>query len=495
MTIQYLFKITMITLAGVIMSVSCSHLDLDPISQETTENAYTSGPQIESALIGVYKAFHSSSYYAWDHVVFSDIRSDNFYAGGDNPEVFMVDEFTVSSTHSKVYDAWQSFYNAISRANLVLEKTPLIKEQLTEERRMQIMGEAYFLRAYHYFTLVKLFGDVPIVLQTFDLAHEASFRYPSRSTQEEVYEQIIADLNEAEVRLPDVYATAAEGKARATKGAVHALLAKVAAQRPVPQYADVIHYVDLLVNSPAGYSLLPDFDALFDGNHYNNAESILEIQYIGGTIGNWGPQMQLPPSLSGDTWRKFATPSQDLVKAFDDEGDVIRKNATLIFEQVSWIDEFWGYASNSSIPFAYKWRNAGGWNSPDHVYILRLADLMLLKAEAYNELGNLGQALVEVNKIRARVHLPDLTPAETASKETMKKAILKERRLELVQEAHRWDDLVRTGMVLEVMNNTIDVDLRTNTRVNYQVTQRDMVLPIPQIERGRNPNLTQNLGY
>ena len=90
----------------------------------------------------------------------------------------------------------------------------------------------------------------------------------------------------------------------------------------------------------SNYTLI-NYEHLFDGNHYNNNESILEIQYLGGDEGNWGPQMLLPPSISGDTWRKFVTPSHNLIDAFDAEGDEIRKNASVLMESVQWVDEYY----------------------------------------------------------------------------------------------------------------------------------------------------------
>jgi hypothetical protein len=293
--------------------------------------------------------------------------------------------------------------------------------------------------------------------------------------------------------LPDFYSDdASVNKARATKGAANALLSKVYAQKPAPDYAKVLEHANAVINSPAGYSLLPEFGQLFDGNHYNNAESIMEVQFVGGTEANWGPQLLLPPSLSGDTWRKFVTPSQDLVKAFDDEGDVVRKNATILFETAPWSDEFWSVAVGGNVPFAYKWKSANGWASTNRQYLLRLGDIILLKAEALNELDQLEAARAEVDKIRDRA---DLAPTTATDKAEMKLAIEKERRLELAQEAQRWDDLRRYGRAVEVMNNLNEIDLRTNTVKNYNMTPEKLLLPIPQSERNRNPQLGQNTGY
>lgn len=477
-------------------SMSCNdQLDLKPISQETADNAYSTASQIEAALTGCYESFQSSQYYAWDHIIFQDVRSDNNYAGGDNTEIYEFDNIDINTTNSRVMSAWSSIYNAISKANLVMEKAPLVAEGLSDERRQQIIGEALFLRAYHYYTLVKYFGGVPLYTQFISSTDPAETRKP-RNTVDEVYAQIINDLNEAVSYLPDTYGTdASVNKARATKGAANALLTKVYAQKPNPDYDAVLEHANAVINSPAGYVLLDSYDQLFDGNHYNNDESIMEVQYLGGNEGNWAPQLQLPPSLSGDSWRKFITPSQDLVAAFNAEGDNIRKNASILFENVSWVDEYWGNTPNSSVPFAYKWRNAGSWASTDDEYIFRLADIMLLKAEALNELGQIDQAAQVVNVIRGRVSLPELTAADKASQATMRTAILKERRLELSMESNRWDDLIRYGVAIETMNNVMDIDLRTNQPVNYNINENSLLLPIPQNEINRNPNLEQNPGY
>lgn len=468
-------------------------LDIKPISKETTEDAYVTATQLEAALTGSYETFQSSNYYIWDNVLFQDVRSDNHYAGGDNPEIFAIDKLEITPTNSRVYDAWSSIYNGILKANTVLERAPGINDPaLTEERRAQIMGEAYFLRAYHYYNLVKMWGGVPLVLEATKSTDPAVVRLP-RATEEEVYTQIIADLQIAlDNRLPDTYGDASITKARATKGAANALLAKVYAQKPNPDYNKVLFYADEVINSSAGYTLLTNYNHLFDGSHYNNNESIMEVQFLGGPEGNWAPQMHLPPSISGDTWRKFVTPSHDLVNAFDAEGDNVRKNASILMETVPWADEYWGNQTNSEIPFAYKWKNAMGWSSTDRQYILRLADIILLKAEALNELNRPTDAAMEVNKVRNRVGLDDIPQAVANSQEQMRDVILNERRLELAQEATRWDDLRRYNVAIEVMNSLNEIDLRTGQKVNYNATQGDLLLPIPQQELNRNPELVQN---
>jgi hypothetical protein len=473
--------------------ISCEDfLDLSPISEETSGNAYETANQIEAALVGAYESFQSSEYYVWDNLLFQDVRSDNNYAGGDNPEIFQIDFLEVTPTHTRLFTHWSNIYNAISKANLVIERVELITDvTLTEERRMQIRGEALFLRAYHYFTLVKLFGGVPLITNTIISLNPEDVNIP-RASVAEVYNQIILDLEAASTLLPEVYGNdASVNKARATSGAANALAAKVIMQSPNPDYNKVLEHITAVENSAADYRLI-DYNQLFDGNTPNNAESIIEVQYLGGNEGNFGPQLLLPPSISGDAWRKFVTPSQDVVKAFDDEGDNIRKNASILFESVNWVDEYWGNSAGTTIPFGYKMKNANGFASADRQYLLRFGDIVLLKAEALNELGQTAAAVAEVNKIRNRVSLPNLTQEQQASQEVLRTAILKERRLELFLEGHRWDDLVRNNQLIETMNNLVEIDLRTGNAVNYNMTQAKILLPIPQQELDRNPALVQN---
>ncbi|MCO6147418.1 RagB/SusD family nutrient uptake outer membrane protein [Flavobacterium sp. NRK1] len=495
MKILNIKTISALVLASLMLASCDDNLDAEPISDGIAQNSYQTGDQIEAALIGVYESFQGNDYYVWDHVLFSDVRSDNHYAGGDNPMIFQLDAINVEPTNDRIYNAWSAIYNAIAKANVVLEYTPKVERLITEERRTQILGEARFLRAYHYYTLARLFGGVPLVMESVKSVDPTTIRVP-RSTEQETYDMIISELKLAVDELPNDYGgDASVNKARATKGAAYALLAKAYAQQPVPNWGEVVNYANLVLNSPAGYNLMGSYSDLFDGSHYNNIESILEVQYLGGNEGTWGPQMHLPPSVSGDTWRKFVTPSHDLVNAYDAEGDNIRKNATILFENAPWADEYWGNEVGSSIPFAYKWKNAMGWQSSDHIYLLRLADIILLKAEALNATGQPGPAADEVDRIRTRVNLPVLTAEVRGSQDLMKAAILKERRLELAQEAHRWDDLVRNNVAVETMNAVQDIDLRTGNPVNYDMKEYEIFLPIPQRELNRNPNLVQNQGY
>lgn len=474
-------------------SASCKKFtDLTPISDATSSTAYSTAKEAEAALVGAYDTYQQE-YFIWDNVLFSDVISDNHYAGGDNPEIFAIDKLDVTPTNSRLFSNWSQIYNGISKANVVIQKVPGIADQALDQnnRRQQIIGEALFLRAYNYYQLVNLWGGVPLVLEPVASTSPSETNKP-RASEAEVYDQIIKDLTEAVAKLPDSYGSAGVDKARATKGAANALLAKAYAQKPAKDYNKVLEHANAVINSPAGYQLLTNYAHLFDGAHYNNAESIMEVQFTGGPEANWGPQLLLPPSVSGDTWRKFVTPSKDLVAAFDSEADSVRKKASILFENAPWSDEYWSLQVGGRVPFAYKWKSANGWASTNRQYILRLADIILLKAEALNELGRVDEARTEVNRIRARVSLP---PVTATTKDALRPIILKERRLELAQEAQRWADLKRYGVAVQVMNNLNEIDLRNGQRVNYGATTNDLLLPIPQQEINRNPSLVQNPGY
>ena len=468
-------------------------VELTPISDATSATAYSTASEAEAALIGAYDSF-SSEYYIWDNILFGDVISDNHYAGGDNSEIFAIDKLEITPTNSRLFANWSQLYSAIAKVNTVLQKIPLITDPNLDvnNRRKEILGEASFLRAFHYYQLVRLWGGVPLVTEPVSSTSPSDTNKP-RATEAEVYAQIIKDLEFAIINLPDTYAGGASvTKARATKGAANALLSKVYAQKADKNYTEVLKYANAVINGPAAYQLLNNYADLFDGAHYNNAESILEVQFTGGPEANWGPQMVLPPTVSGDTWRKFVTPSKDLVSAFTSEGDNVRKNANILFENAPWSDEYWSIAVGGSVPFAYKWKSANGWASTNRQYLLRLGDIILLKAEALNELNRPAEAKVELDRIRVRAGLLATT---SLTQDALRTAILKERRLELAQEGQRWDDLKRAGRAVEVMNSLNEIDLRTNTKTNYNVVATDLILPIPQQELNRNTNLIQNPGY
>lgn len=469
--------------------LSCEDfLDKQPISSGiAVENTgsdsllYKTAAEVESALNGVYQDF-KNEYFMLDMFLNGDAQSDNAYAGADNPDIFQIDDYELIATNANVSRDWAYLYSMIGKANRVINNVDLVPDPaLSDIRKQQIKGEASFIRAYAHFDLVRLFGDVPLVTKEVTTISAANLEeiypllFPERVSADAVYDQIITDL---EYALGTVR-TVVPDKGYVTVGAVNALLAKVYATREPKDWNKVNEYCDAVIG--LGYTLLPEYDQLWDNAHENSSESIFEINcYDWDTGGNWGVFM-----FYGDDWKKFNVPSNDLVRAFEDEGDEIRKNASIDFLDVTgkWTDPYWAAAN---YPFVYKYRDFSG---AQNFIIYRLADILLLKAEALNELGQVEAAADLVDQVRARV---DLDPTTATTQAEMRLAIEKERRLELAFEGHRWFDLKRTGRAVEVMNAVTDGN---GNSLGYQLNEQKLVWPIPQSERDKNIKLTQNPGY
>lgn len=477
-------KTWLLIIAAAAITQSCSKdfLNKTPQSDYTTASFYKTANDAETALTGAYSGLHDQ-YYIWDYQINGDARADNAYAGGDNPDNFQIDNFQLTASNGNVTRDWQGIYNRILAANAVLDNIPKIEDPVWNgtDRKNQILAEAKFLRAFHYFHLVTTWGEVPLVLSSTD-----QDIFKSRSSVADVYAQIEKDLLEAETVLPKTFDSDAQTRGRATQGGAEALLAKVYAQEG--KYQECLDYCDKVINN-GNYTLLGDYAQLFDGAHANNSESIFEIQYNDAGAGDWGIQLLTPPSLTGDDWIKFNTPSHDLLKAFDAANDVVRKGVSIIVEKANPPAQY--VADPNNVPFIGKWRHPNGWNSPDNVMMIRLADIILLKAEALNQLGRTDEAIPLVDQIRQRVSLGKTT---ATTQDEVKLAILNERRLELAFEGERWNDLLRAGTdyTVQVMNSQKD---GAGNNLNYNVTADKLIFPIPQQDRDLNKNLTQNPGY
>lgn len=484
-------KYGILFIIAALSAIGCNDfLDLEPVGQSiATETSsadsvlYHSATEAEAALAGAYADF-KNEYYQLDYFVNGDAQSDDAYAGGDNPSNFQIDDYKLDALNLNVTRDWRYLYAAIGKTNAVINNIGKVTDPaLTAARRGEILGEALFIRAFMYFQLVQLWGDVPLQLTEVQTISAANLEeiypilFPERSPAGEVYAQILRDL---ETALPLVRTTA-QHKGYATKGAVNTLLAYVHATIEPHDWNKVKQYCDAV--TAGGYSLLPQYDHLWDNAHENSAEAIFEINYNGGASdGNWGTKI-----FRGLDWKKFNLPANDLVAAFDAENDNIRKNSSITFQDVSgkWSDPHY---PQTHYPFINKYRHFNEGSDNNYIFY-RLADVMLLKAEALNELGDVAGAAALVNQIRTRVQLPATTASTQAD---MRLAIEKERRLELAFEAHRWFDLKRTGRAIDVMNNAKGAN---GENLGYQLNDNRLLWPIPQAELDKNSKLIQNTGY
>lgn len=477
-------------LSALVLTGCTKLLDKQPITQTVTPKANDSSisqATAESLMQGVYGAFKGAGYgpgiefNVLDRITNGDVISDNCYAGGDNPDNMALDLFTYNALNGNIARDWSDCYYVIGVANSAIAQIePSTDPALTASRKNEMLGEARFMRAFEYFDAVRLWGNIPIVLIPVDATNSETLIKTSGGLQappDTVYAAILNDLWFAKGVVSDVGTNAS--KFIVSKGAVNALLAKVYATMSPAKWDSVAYYCDQVIPK---YTLLANYNDLWDINNKNNSESIWEIQYDGynSSVGNW-----IPSQFIGDGWKKFETPTNDLVKAFNDEGDLVRSNASISFVNYGWPDKYWTNPSNYPILSKYTDPN----NGLNNMYMIRLADILLLRAEAYNASSDVSNAATLVNQVRARAGLPATT---ATSQSDMALAIEKERRLEMAFEGQRWFDLLRTGRALDVMNAQKD---GSGNNLGYNVQKYQLLLPIPQTQIDLNPLLKQNPGY
>ena len=440
-------------------------------------------------------------------VPIGDIASDNSVSGGENASDVLglqqIDDYTMTPVNSYLEEFWKASYEGINRANYMhqYKEKNLAGETVSFAGKDALYGEVYFLRAYYYFTLVEIFGDVPLFTQ-YRLGLSDS-KTLSRSPKADVYKQIELDLNNAISVLPPTQTQ----KGRITKYAAQALLGKVLLYEN--KFDAAAAMLDNVITQNA-FSLVADFASIFLSTGENGPESVFEIQYTNnspyynwsGTTrgqGNLSVQQCGIRGLNGSDDMPYAAgwstnlPTQELANAYS-AGD-IRKAATIM--------DIEAYkAANPSYKITYTvapYKNTGLYNQKylprkgqtsgqvelnylNNYRTIRYADVLLMAAEAYNRATapNDTKAQLYLNKVRRRAFaVNDASKDITATSTTLKQAIWAERRLELAMEGDRFFDLVRTGQAA--------------TKIPGFVVGKNELFPIPYLEveisgLAQNPN-------
>jgi hypothetical protein len=484
-----------ILVSAPLMFGSCSDfLDENPQSDITSNSssassdttyAYTSADEATSALSGAYGNYKTDIYELLNYVV-GDIMSDNCYAGSDGAYDMDYDNLTIQPTNENIKNSWAEYYTLAGSATEVIEKTKNMASGLiSDSERNRIISEAKFIRAWAYFDIVRLWGDAPMTLQLIptitaeNLSKWYPVMYPARTSASDIYAQILDDLSDSNIAN---LISASHGMFQATKGAAYGLKAKVLAtmgSKSSRDYSAVVSYCDKVINE--GYKLVPNFDDLWTVEGKQSSEGIFEL-YFDSTNGNWAYWVLLS-DVSGDvqvSWRRYCCPTQDIIKKFDKEKDS-RYASSIIWHAVPYNQ----YYSASNYPLAYKIRQ-----KDNDIILLRLADIMLLKAEALVELNRSSEAIDIVNTVRERAGVDDLNTGMSQSDARL--AVENERQLELFLEGQRWFDLVRNGRMETVMQKAHD----KNGNILFPTVDSHLeLLPIPQGQIDINTNLTQNPGY
>ena len=479
-------------------------LSIEPTIPLTTVDNYYKN-EVE-AINGVNAAYTPlSAIYngaAW-HL--GDIMSDDTElgggGGGDGLETAELDNFNVTSFNPIIGTMWAQSYYGVLRANLVIAKVPLVPV-MNETIRKRSLGEGHFLRALYYYHLVRTFGDVPLYTNVITAEEAAGI---SRAPKKQVYDTIIKDLKMAETLLTNTNAAADKG--RATAGTAKGLLAAV--YLTLGDKANAAAKAKEVIDNRAlyGYSMWADYGDNFKLENENGKESLFEVQYRSGG-GQWSdfgagqklntffaPRSQNIVQSAGYGWnvptKDFADNYQKTGAAYSTIIDKRRPSSMWVpgdtYDSYTQAPQLTGSPLGLNVkkyfvPIANTLGDNGGWTCALNVPIMRYAEVLLIYAEAAG--SAIGKPSADL--VRARAALNPL-PANLSEAQYLE-AIYKERRLEFAFEMHRWYDLLRHPDA----NYFITV-MRASGKTNILPKHRYM--PIPQGERDKNPNLTQNEGY
>jgi len=479
-------------IAALFFSQGCkkSFLDATPATTTTAAQFWKTQSDALAANAAMYADLHNWNDIAFAPIAIESMGSDDVTKGSVPTDATFMNEyinFTVTAGEGQLEGFWQGMYNNINFANQILDNVPNINMDATLKARY--LAEAQFIRAYDYFRLVRAFGDVPLRLHVPKTAADYNL---ARTPKAAVWAQIETDLTNAASVLPTTYSSTDVG--HVTKGAALALHAKVALYQK--NWTEVLTFTNA-VTSLGIYSLFPDYEKMFRTQNKNNVESIFEIQNElipnnPGASNSQYSQVQMPRVTEPAGGWGFNDPSPSLVAEFEPgdprlagtvivtgtitpEGDMIDASAP---------DPY--YNMKSYVPFALYVSGFNQGCQQDKI-VLRYAEVLLMNAEANNEMGNTAAALTSLEMVRARARegnasiLPQVT---TTVQATLRTAIYHERRVELGMEFDRHFDVIRQGRGAAVFGP------------QGFVAGKSEVWPIPQNEIDLSAGtLTQNPGY
>ncbi|MEO8774152.1 MAG: RagB/SusD family nutrient uptake outer membrane protein [Gelidibacter sp.] len=448
-----------IIITGILVCIafSCSDiLDKDPVSSFSGEGFYKTPSDALAGVYGIYDALQSAT--RVNFAYWGEGRADAVQTNhSGDPSILKQNTLSQSINSAR----WNNIYETVSRANYAIKYIPQVFETQSE-LSLQLIGQARALRALSYFYAVRVWGDVPLVTEPYESVGQEFFT--SKTNKEVVLDQIVEDLIFAVEHCKENH-SGDKTRILFTQGGANALLTHVYMWRK--QYNEAIESAEKVLDNSL-YSLVPisDWSKIFTSGYSN--ESIFEVGY-NETQTN---ALRVLYALGADS---DYFPSASFRDAFED-GD-LRKN--LIYDPTNAnpkkIWKFFGEGFSDESPEP----------SGNNIVLLRLADIMLLKAEAHNQLNNPVEALKLLNLIRKRADIPELNEAEAIILYgSIEAAIAHERLIELSFEGHRWFDLVRTGKAINVMNP-----------INGLSDEANLVWPIHEDALNRNPNLVQNAFY
>ncbi|RDV15644.1 RagB/SusD family nutrient uptake outer membrane protein [Pontibacter diazotrophicus] len=449
------FKI--VALGLLLSSTACDPLDVEPQASLPAETALDNRTGAEAGLIGAYSALQSVNYMGLRYFTFADLTADNAIHSGTFPSFAQISQQNILPDNVELSNMWNAIYAGINRANNLIANVPNVDDPAFNQE--SVLGQARFLRAYHYFNLINYFGGsttgfgdngLGVPLRTEPTITPEDANPTPRASEAEVIALVLEDLDYAIANLPESFAGAA-GKGRATQAAALALKSRV--QLYQGNYQDAAELAQQVIESER-FTLVDNYQDIYEQR--NTAESIWELQFD-PVNDNSIAFFWLPTGLGG---RNEVSPSPDLAAAHE-EGDE-RLNTNVL------TPTYTGKYTRIS-------------DGTDHVMLIRYAEVLLNRAEALARLGgieNLLEATSLLNEVRERA---ELAPVVELTQEALIDAILQERRIELANEGHRWFDLRRTQRAAE------ELEITDPNRLLWPIPQREVLNSEDLVE--------QNPGY
>lgn len=462
-------------------------LEPQPLNLITHESYWQSESDARAALNAAYA--HLQQTYKTGFVYWTEARGDNFIGSSTGAYPYQgVCYNNLSSSYPCCN--WNNWYKMVSVANYGIHFIPGMTGKLSQTKQRHLLSEAYFLRAYAYFNMVRIWGDVPLVTEP-TLAKSDVVK-PSRTDKAEVMKQIIRDIDSAAVHVDE----GVEELYRYSAGALYALATDVAMW--THDYTRALDFSQRLIDLNR-YSLeMADFTKVC--NPANTTDNIWTMAWSYSTNGdnsilityNNSANLVIPTKRIYEKWTAWETQA----------GCVdLRRLATIDSVRVSGYGDKHCLRHPTQMVRAWKWSPGEFLLQTDYrempIPLYRYADILLLRAEAYTMTGNMVEAVALMNKVRQRAGLPDRVVGEFADVDELEDAILQERQFELFAEGKRWFDLLRTGKAKEVMNEHFEGYIKAYAGSGYTSFTEDWQFywPVHRDIINENENITQTGKY
>lgn len=428
-----------------------------PTDQLVAATVFSDDATATAAITGIYSNMMSSNGFASMYLtVYGGLLSDELtlYSTSSIKQEFYKNQLSAVNGDLAYY-FWSQPYQYIYAANAVLEGLQH-STTLSEKVKLQLNGEARFIRAFCYFYLTNLFGDVPYLTTTDYQANNITLR----SSQDSVYQALIEDLKMSKGELPGDFNISNGERTRPNRWAAAALLARVYLYNQEWHNAELES--DSILAQTALFSLSSDLSMVF---LKNSTESIWQLMPVSPGYNTWEGNYLILLAMP----RSVAL-SSAFMNVFED-GDLRR---------ITWTDSLVVSGTTYYYPFKYRVKTSA--EVTEYQTVFRLAEQYLIRSEARAHQNDLSGAQSDLNIIRSRAGLND-THASTGAE--IQNAILQERRVELFQEwGQRWFDLKRTGTALSALQP-----------IKTTIESKDLLFPIPSTQLRNDPFITQNAGY